>query len=100
VAIPPSELSLIAQINAYKSWGNTTDRTARTANGRAANDQKYYEGIDPELPADVREQMAASRRTARMKELALKSARARRKGREAAVEEAEAEAELRDFGAA
>jgi hypothetical protein len=38
----PTESRLHAQIAAHISWANTADRTARTANARAARDQKSW----------------------------------------------------------
>lgn len=95
--IPPAELRLRAQANAHSSWANTPDRAARTANARAALDQKFLDeaGGDP-----VR---AEHLRKAHYARLALKSAQSRRKAREATAlaEAAEAElAEVGDLGAA
>ena len=39
----PTESRLHAQIAAHISWANTADRTARTANARAARDQKFLD---------------------------------------------------------
>lgn len=74
---PESEASLAASALAHRSWAATPDRAARTANGRAAFEQRFLDlsGGDP-----VR---AASLRKAYFLELALKSASARRRNREA-----------------
>ena len=81
-----SDRRIAAQIAAHESWANTTNRTARTAPARAALDQKF---LDQANGNPVR---AAHFRAAHYKRLALKSAQARRKAREAA------EAELSDAG--
>lgn len=72
-----TERTLAARIAAHESWAQTTDRTARTAPARAALDQKFLTeaGGDP-----VR---AESLRKAYYSRLALKSAQARRRNREA-----------------
>jgi hypothetical protein len=36
VSITSNEQKMLGSIGGYKSWANTTDRTARTAPGRAA----------------------------------------------------------------
>ncbi|SBS70920.1 conserved hypothetical protein [uncultured Mycobacterium sp.] len=71
--LPPSERALRAKLAAHTSWANTEDRTARTANGRRAFDEKFLAeaGGDP-----VR---AAHLRKAFYTRLALKSAAARRR---------------------
>lgn len=83
-----TERHLSASIAAHESWAATTDRTARTAPARAALLQKFLDaaGGDP-----VR---AEHLRKAHFKRLALKSAKARRKAREADAEAERAEAEL------
>lgn len=91
---PPSstERALKASVAAHTSWANTTDRTARTANARAARDARFLEqaGGDP-----VR---AEHLRKAYFKRLALQSAQARRKAREHAEAARAAEVELVDGG--
>ena len=66
------------QIAAYKSWANTPNRTARTAKARNALDQKFLAeaGGDPKR--------AEAARKAYYLELAQKSAKARKRRREAA----------------
>jgi hypothetical protein len=68
----PAELSLAGQIRAHLSWAKTPNRSARTANGRAAFEQRFLDaaGGDP-----VR---AASLRRAYYLDLSRKSAKARR----------------------
>jgi hypothetical protein len=76
-AANPLERSLSAQIAAHESWAQTTDRSARTANARAAFENRFLTeaGGDP-----VR---AASLRAAYFARLRLKSAQSRRKAEEA-----------------
>lgn len=83
-----TERKLRASIAAHESWAATPDRAARTAPARRALDQKFLDqaGGDP-----VR---AAHLRKAHYQRLALKSARARRKANEYAVEASRADAEL------
>ncbi|WP_198020297.1 hypothetical protein [Nocardioides sp. J54] len=71
------------------SWANTTDRTARTAKARAALEQKFLEqaGGDPLRAAHLRK--------AHYAQMALKSAQARRRAREA-VEAAQELAQAAD----
>lgn len=92
--IPESERRIRSQIAAHESWAHTTDRTARTAPARAALDQKFLDqaGGDP-----VR---AAHLRKAHFQRLALKSAVARRKAREATETATAAEDELDMLGGA
>jgi hypothetical protein len=65
--------SLTASAAAHISWANTTNRTARTAKARAALDAKFLAqaGGDP--------LRAEHLRTAYFKQLAVKSAKARRR---------------------
>lgn len=92
----PEEKSLRAQIAAETSWGNTPDRSARTAPARRALDQKFLE------QADGDPQRAESLRRAYYKRLALLSAQSRRRAREMteAAESAEAELDAVGGGAA
>lgn len=87
-----SERQLAARIAAHTSWANTPNRTARTAKARAALDAKFLEqaGGDPIKAAHLRK--------AHFARLALKSAQARRKAREATATAEQAEAELEAMG--
>lgn len=76
--ITAGERRLRASIAANTSWGNTTDRSARTQNGRSAAFERYFDGIDPTLPEDQRLQMALARQRAQMSKLAFESAKVRR----------------------
>ncbi len=89
---PQSERSLGASIAAEVSWANTLDRTARTASGRAAFEQKFLDAADGD---PVR---AAHLRAAHFKRLALKSAQSRRKARELTAVATSADAELAALG--
>ena len=68
-----SENTLRAQIAAHISWANTTDRTARTANGRRAFEDKFL------TEANGDPKRAESLRRAYFARLALKSAQSRRR---------------------
>lgn len=87
-----SERHLAATIAAQESWANTVDRSARTASGRRALDQKFLDAAEGD---PVR---AAHLRKAHFARLALKSARARRKAREMTEAAETAEAELNEAG--
>jgi hypothetical protein len=91
-ATNPADRHLVAKIAAHLSWANTEDRTARTANARAAMDQKFLDqaGGDPVRAEHYRKAFYAN--------LARKSAAARRKIKNLTAEAEEAEAELRDAG--
>ena len=81
---------LRARIASETSWGQTLDRTARTAPARAALLAKFLEQADGD---PVR---AEHLRKAHFARLALKSAQARRKIKTLTAEAAAAEAELRE----
>lgn len=81
--------ALTARIAAQTSWGNTTDRAARTAPGRKAAWQRFEEQVrieHPDLPDDQVAQLAEHRRRAHYLRMAARSAevRAARKGRRSA----------------
>jgi hypothetical protein len=84
-----SARQMAGSIGAHISWANTKDRSARTAPGRAALDQKFLDQADGD---PVR---AEHLRKAYFQRLALKSATARRKAKEARAEARAADAELR-----
>lgn len=63
--------SILGRIGAHISWANTADRSARTAPGRAALQQKFLDAADGD---PVR---AAHLKKAHFQRLALKSAQAR-----------------------
>jgi hypothetical protein len=68
-----AERKLAAQIRAHISWANTEDRTQRTANARAAFEQRFLDaaGGDPVKAAHLRKAFYL--------DIARKSAKARRK---------------------
>jgi hypothetical protein len=67
----PQERSLVSRIGAYEKWANTADRSAATQAARRAFDKRFEHYPDPEAA-----------RKAYFARLALKSAKARRKGPE------------------
>ena len=85
-----AERRLRATGAAHVSWANTTDRSARTAPARRALDEKFLREAEGD---PVR---ADHLRRAHFARMALKSAQARRKAREAAEELADIEAEAGD----
>jgi|SRR5690625_3224520 len=87
-----AERRLSARIAAHESWANTPDRSARTANARAALDQRFLDeaGGDHERAEHLRKAYFAR--------LALKSAQARRKAKENTAAAQAAEAELSELG--
>jgi hypothetical protein len=87
-----AEKRLQAAAASHLSWAKTDDRTARTANGRAAMDQKFLDqaGGDPVRAEHYRKAYYAN--------LARKSAAARRKIKNLTTEAEEAEAELDQAG--
>ena len=94
MSLTPAETRLRASIAAHTSWANTSDRTARTANARAALDQKFLDQAEGD---PIR---AEHLRKAYYARLALKSAQARRKIKTLTAEAAAAEAELGSNGGA
>lgn len=86
------ERTALARIAAHTSWANTADRSARTQPARAALDRKFL------VEADGDPVRAEHLRKAHFQRLALKSARARRRAREFAIEAETAEAELKSSG--
>lgn len=78
----PVERAMAGKAGAYKSWGNTANRTARTAPGRRAADAKFDQMvIDAHgvLPPEEHAKCAEAFRKAYYAELALKSVRSRKK---------------------
>jgi hypothetical protein len=87
-----AERRLQASAASHLSWAQTADREARTANGRAAMDQKFLDqaGGDPVRAEHYRKAYYAN--------LARKSAVARRKIKELTTEAEEAEIEVAASG--
>jgi hypothetical protein len=78
---------VIGRYGGLKSWANTPDRTARTAPARRRSPSSiewHYDRLDPVRFADASEaqKLAAAEagRRAYYAELAMRSARARRRG--------------------
>lgn len=82
--LSPEQRSLRAKIAVHASWANTADPSARTAPGRKAFDQRFYDQVDPDrtLPEAERERRASHARSAYFSRLAYKSALVRRKMKE------------------
>lgn len=78
-----SDRILTAQIAAHTSWARTEDRAARTQRGREAFDARFEREVDPDgvLEPAERARRAAHARKAYFLRLALKSAKARRRGK-------------------
>jgi hypothetical protein len=92
MAQDPRERALRAKIAAEMSWGLTRDRSARTAPARAALEQRFLDEAEGD---PVR---AGHLRSAYFARLALASATARRKAREATARAEAAEAQLAELG--
>lgn len=69
------------------SWAKTKDRTARTAPGRAAFKQKFYDAVDPDrvLEPLERERRAEAARTEYYRNIGAKGAATRWANRGAAA---------------
>lgn len=95
-----SERRLAAVIAAHESWAHTPNRSARTANARAAMLAKFETEVDPTgtLPPAERARRAEHLRKAYFARLALKSARSRRQSKEFATQADSAAAELATLG--
>lgn len=76
----PTERALIARAAAHARWAKTPDRTAASAAGRKAAEDRFERQVDPDgvLPPGERAKLAASARKAFYARLALASVRARR----------------------
>lgn len=76
---------LIGSIGGHESWARTSDRTQRTAPGRAAFMARFEREVDPDgtLPEAERLRRAENAKSAYYKRLALKSASTRRRRTEA-----------------
>jgi hypothetical protein len=78
----PDDRVLIVRAAVHESWSRTADPAARTANARAAALDRFEKQVDPDgvLPPDERARRAEHAKKAYFYRLALKSARARRRG--------------------
>ncbi len=95
-----TERRLRSQIAAHESWARTANRSARTAPARRAALDRFEKEVDPngELSPQERATRAEHARKAYFTRLALKSAQARRRAKEATAEAEAVEAELRAGG--
>lgn len=82
----PQERALAAKIAAHSKWANTADATAATAAARKAFHDRFEREVDPDgaLPPAERARRAEHLRKAHYSRMALASAKARRKGGDAA----------------
>lgn len=79
--LTPTQRSLRAQIAAHESWGNTSDRTARTEPGREAFMSKFVEEArqrHPDADDKTITRAAESLKQAHFKRMAFRSAKARK----------------------
>lgn len=91
---------MMGRIAAHESWSRTSDRSARTANARAALMATFETQVDPDgkLSPAERAIRAEHARKAHFSRLALRSAQSRRKSRELTAAAESAEAELESLG--
>lgn len=77
--------ALQQQIASHLGWAKTADRTARTAPGRKASDERFEQLVDPDgkMHPDARAKAAASARKAHFLTMAKRSAEVRRSRRAA-----------------
>lgn len=81
VAHDPSDRFMAASIAANTRWAHEPDRSAATAPGRRAFEQRFEDEVDPNrtLSPVERQKRAKAARQAYFMRLALRSAQARRK---------------------
>lgn len=93
---PSSDRVLQARLAARTRWAATADRPAATAPARAAFEDRFHDQVDPEGILDPRERAirAEHARKAYFAALALRSAQARRRAREATTAADAIEAEM------
>jgi hypothetical protein len=86
---------MAAEFAVRNSWLNTTDRTARTEAARRGMTKRFERQVDPDgvLANDELAKRVENARRAHMLGMRLKSAKARRLRKEAALIEAELAAE-------
>ena len=74
---------------AHLSWAATSDPTARTAPGRKAFEERFYNLVDPDrvLPEAERERRAKHARKAYFLDLNLRAQEAKRRKRDATEDE-------------
>lgn len=80
--LPHNERVLAGRKGAQQSWGETTDRAARTAKAREAADARFERQADPDnvLPIKERKKRAKALRAAFYADIQLRSAQSRRRG--------------------
>jgi len=80
-AMSPAERSLRGHVGANVRWSreDPKDPAGPLARARAAFETRFYEDTPDDLPAQERDRRAAKARQAHYQQLALRSARARRK---------------------
>lgn len=83
----PAQRRLRAQIAANTRWSNTPDRSAASANARAALMGRWEKQVDPDgvLSPAERARLAVNACNAHCQRMALKSATSRRKKRKPAA---------------
>lgn len=96
----PNERVLRARLAAHTRWAQESDPAAATAKARQAFMDRFEREVDPEGDMDPAERArrAESARKAHFTRLALKSARARRRAKEATATAEAVEAELDELG--
>jgi ketosteroid isomerase-like protein len=92
--------ALVARIAAHSKWAKTADPSAATAPARKAFNARFERQVDPDgtLEPAERARRAEHARRAYFASLALKSVRARRRGKELLAEADAADAELSTQG--
>lgn len=100
--LTPSERTMRAQIAAHESWASTPNRAARTAKARKTFLDRFEKQVDPngELDPAERARRAENARKAYFTRLAMKSATARRRAKEATDAADAADVDLRQAGGA
>lgn len=81
----PQERSVQMRLASYRSWANTADRSARTANARKASHERFLvqaRQMHPDASDEQVAQAAEMLRRAHFTELSQRSAQARRIRRE------------------
>lgn len=96
----PKERVLRARLAAHTRWAHESDPAAATAKARQAFMHRFEREVDPDggLDPAERARRAESARQAYFSRLALKSAQARRRAKEATADAEAAEAELEELG--
>jgi len=78
--MPPSERKLRGEIAAHTRWAATPDRTKATKPARDGLQRKFEDQVDPDhtLDPQTRAKLVANAKSAYYRQLAFKSAKARR----------------------